>query len=100
MRYKSVISSFLFVLALSGCGYQEGVVTPEKKSYLYFTGDVNDVKVVVDNNEGFTVEEGSKHKYKINPGKHKVTVYRGDKIIVNREIFVSDGVEKEIEVQP
>jgi hypothetical protein len=28
-----------------------------------------------------------------------VTVYRGEKLIVNREIFVSDGVEKEIEVQ-
>ncbi len=100
MRYKSLISSWLFALAFTGCGYQEGVITPEKKAYLYFTGNVQDVKVVVDSNEGFTIETGPKHKYKINSGKHTVTVYRGDKIIVNREIFVSDGVEKEIEVQP
>jgi viroplasmin and RNaseH domain-containing protein len=100
MKCKSLISSCLFVLTLTGCGYQEGVSTPEKRAYLYFTGDVKDVKVVLDSNEGFTVEEGLKHKYKITPGKHKVTVYRGEKLIVNREIFVSDGVEKEIEVQP
>jgi hypothetical protein len=100
MKCKSLISSFLFALILAGCGYQEGVSTPEKKAYLYFTGDVKDVKVVVDNNEGFSVEEGSKNKYKINSGKHKITVYRADKIVVNREIFVSDGIEKEIEVQP
>lgn len=100
MKYKSLIDSCLFVFALSGCGYQEGIITPENKAYLYFTGDVKDLRVVVDNNEGFAVEAGSQHKYKINPGKHKVTIYRADRIVVNREIFVSDGVEKEIEVQP
>lgn len=100
MKYKSLISPFLVLLALSGCGYKEGVVTPEKKSYLYFTGDLKNVKVVVDNNEGFSVESGANNRYKINSGKHKVTIYRGDKVIVNREIFVGDGVEKEIEVQP
>jgi hypothetical protein len=99
MKYRSILSPLLIVLTLTGCGYQEGISTPEKKAYLYFTGDVKEVKVVIDSNEGFTVEAGLKHKYKITPGKHKVTVYRGEKLIVNREIFVSDGVEKEIEVQ-
>lgn len=100
MKFRSVLSPLIIILILTGCGYQEGISTPEKKAYLYFTGDVKDIKVIIDDNQGFAIEAGAKHKYTINPGKHKVTIYRGNKLVVYREIFISDGLEKEIEVQP
>lgn len=89
----------LAIIGISGCGYKEGVVTAEQKAYLYFTGNVSDVKVSVDNGEGFNVESGINHQYKINPGKHTIMIYRGNNVIVKREIYVSDSVAKEIEVQ-
>jgi len=100
MKYGVIFAAFLAIIGITGCGYKEGVVTPEQKSYLYFTGDVKDVRVSIDNGAGFTVEEGKNHQYQIGSGKHTVVVYRGDAVIAKREIFVSDGVGKEIEVQP
>jgi len=100
MKYSLVFTAFIGIIGITGCGYKEGVVTPDQKAYLYFSGNVTDVKVAVDNSEGFQVEEGRNHQYKINTGKHTVKIYRGNEMIVNRDIFVSDGVGKEIEVQP
>ena len=100
MKYSLVITAFIAMIGITGCGYKEGVVTPDQKAYLYFSGNVTDVKVSVDNSKGFQVEEGKNHQYKINPGKHTVKIYRGNEMIINRDIFVSDGVGKEIEVQP
>lgn len=100
MKYSILMVAFFVIIGVNGCGYKEGVVTTEQKSYLYFTGNIKDVKVIVDNGEGFAVESGKDHQYKIASGKHTVTVYRNDIIILKREIFVSDGITKEIEVQP
>ena len=100
MKYSLVFATFIAMIGITGCGYKEGVVTPEQKSYLYFTGNVTDVKVSVDNGEGFLVEEGRNHQYQLNAGKHTVKIYRGNEMIINRDVFVSDGVSKEIEVQP
>lgn len=98
MKYGLILIAFLVIVGLSGCGYKEGVVTAEQKSYLYFTGNVNNIKVSVDNGEGFNVESGINHQYKINSGKHTIVIYRGNDVIVKREIYVSDSVGKEIEV--
>jgi len=100
MRYSIIFITILAIVGISGCGYKEGVVTAEQKSYLYFTGNVNDVKVSVDNGPMFSVVSGQNQQYQITPGKHGVTIYRGNEMIIKREIFVSDGIAKEIEVQP
>lgn len=98
---KCIYASFLIVLlTFSGCGYKEGVVTPEKKSYLYFTGNVTGVTVTVDNGTGFSIEAGKVHQYQVETGKHKVQVFRNNNLIVDRDIYVGDGISKEIEVQP
>jgi hypothetical protein len=100
MKYNTIILAFLMVIGIDGCGYKEGVVTSEQKSYLYFTGNVKDVSVVVDGGEKFNVEAGQNHRYKIAVGKHTIIIHRGTEMIVKREIFISDGIAKEIEVQP
>ena len=99
MKYAISIISLALIFGMSGCGYKEGVATASQKSYLYFSGNTNDVKVSVDGGKSFDVKEGQENQYTIKSGKHLVEVYRDNKIIVKREIFVSDGIAKEIEVQ-
>jgi len=35
----------------------------------------------------------------VKPGKHLIEVYRNDAIVIQREIYLGDGIAKEIEVQ-
>ena len=86
-------------LIVTGCGYKSGTATGERESFLYFTGDVQGTDVSVDDGQRFTVKPGRDNQYKIAPGKHNVKVYSGDDILVNRDIYVGDGVAKEIGVQ-
>lgn len=97
---KKIIISFglLGVLLLSGCGYKEGVATGEQESYLYFSGNTANVTVSIDNGEQFTVKPGRDNQYRVKPGKHAVRVLRDGKLIVDREVYVGDGVAKEIGV--
>lgn len=97
MRAFTVLGLFC-LLSLSSCGYKEGIAISEQASYLYFTGDSSTVMVSIDSGEKFSVTSGRDHQYKITPGTHTVRVYRGESLIVERQIFLSDGVAKEIGV--
>jgi hypothetical protein len=99
MKQLFLIISIITALTFSACGYKEGVATSAQKAHLYFTGDTKDVLVSIDKGERFSVKAGRDNLYNIKPGKHLVEVYKGDQLIVKREIFVSDGVAKEIEVR-
>ena len=99
MRYLLTLIALLGIMTMSGCGYKEGISTGDQKSYLYFTGNVEDIKVSVDGGEEFSVKEGRDNQYEIKPGKHMVVIYKNDDLAVKREIFVGDGIAKEIEVK-
>ena len=99
MKRLGLIGLAAAALLATGCGYKSGVATGERQSFLYFTGDVKGAEVSVDNGRPFAVEPGRDNQYKIVPGKHNVKVYRGDALLVDRDIYVGDGVAKEIGVQ-
>ena len=98
MKNVIVIVSTL-VMLLGGCGYKSGVITQEEKAYLYFSGNVDDVKVSIDDGASFRVKKGQENRYKLKPGMHRIKVYRGERLIVDREIYLGDGIAKEIEVR-
>lgn len=99
MRYILSIISLVLLLGVSGCGYKEGVATAAQKSSLYFSGNTKSIEVSIDSGEHFSVKAGQTNQYGVKPGKHLVEVYRNGIIIIKREVFLSDGVAKEIEVQ-
>ncbi|MEJ2468714.1 MAG: hypothetical protein P8Y51_06545 [Campylobacterales bacterium] len=99
MRHLISIIGLVSLLLLGGCGYKEGVATGDRAAYLYFSGNTENVTVSVDGGAAFEVEAGRDNQYKIQPGKHTVHVYRSGRLIVEREIYVGDGVAKEIGVQ-
>ncbi|WP_304545067.1 hypothetical protein [Sulfurimonas microaerophilic] len=89
----------MITLLLSGCGLKQGVETSAQKAYLYFSGDTDDVLVSIDNGEPFEVKEGRENQYSIKPGKHLIEISKDGEIIIKREIYVGDGIAKEIEVR-
>ena len=99
MKKLILIVGLIASIFLSGCGYKEGVATATQKSYLYFTGKTNDMVVSIDNGEKFNIQTGTNNQYAIQPGKHLVEVYKDNRLIIKREIFISDGISKEIEVK-
>jgi len=97
---KIILTLGLFIfLSFTGCGYKEGTVTATQKSYLYFTGDVSNALVSIDSGEKFNVISGQNNQYPIKPGKHLVEVYKDDKIVIKRELYIGDDIAKEIEVR-
>jgi len=101
-KYFLLFITFFIIL---GCGYKEGVKTTAAKSYLYFTGftvpqkeQKTSFSVSIDASEPFSILPGEKNLYAIKPGKHTVKVFKQDKLILQKQIYVSDGVAKEIEV--
>ncbi len=90
------ILSILFLLA--GCGYKEGVVSGDSKAYLFFSGNVAGATVVVDDSAPFAIEAGRDHRYRVSTGKHRVKVIREGVVIIERELYLGDGIAKEIAV--
>ena len=99
MNTKLILTVLLAIFLLSACGYKEGVITAAQKSNLFFTGNTGNVLVSIDGGERFPVKNGRDNLYSIAPGKHRVLVYRNGNVIVEKDIMVSDGVSKEIEVK-
>lgn len=99
MKYLIVLLTTLALMSFSACGYKEGVSTGGAKAYLYFTGDTSSAEVSIDGGERFSVKPSRDNQYQIKPGKHLVEVYKNDEMVVQREIYVGDGIAKEIEVR-
>lgn len=95
---RHIMIAIAALLLFAGCGYKEGAATGEKAAYLYFSGNTENVTVSVDSGRQFGVEPGRDNRYRIAPGKHDVRVFRNGTLIVDREIYVGDGVAKEIGV--
>jgi hypothetical protein len=54
--------------------------------------------VSVDGGEQFTVKPGRDNQYEVLPGKHIIVVYKQGVILVEREVYIGDGISKEIGV--
>lgn len=99
IKIASIIVLLAIFSMMSGCGYKEGVKTQERTAYLYFTGDAKGAEVSIDGAISFTVEKlGVDEQYKVSPGKHLITVTKGDTVVVKRELLLGDGVAREINV--
>ena len=84
---------------MSGCGSKTGVQSSAQKSYLYFTGNTKSIEVSIDKAASFSVQSGQNSQYSVKPGKHLIEVTRDGVLIIKREIYLGDGIAKEIEVQ-
>lgn len=100
----------LLLFFITGCGYHEGIVQTDQKSYVWFKGNTGNAVAFIDENEPFkleknyyvneatgeTVENTSLPLYQVSPGKHKIIVKRNDAVIVERIVLINNGTTKEI----
>jgi hypothetical protein len=97
-----IVLTSCVLITLSSCGYKEGVIQPSDKSYLVFTGNTQNIQIIIDNSDPFSaqtsVESGSVKHYQISPGKHMIVIKKGNEIVLQREILVGSGMTKEIQV--
>lgn len=114
MSYKKTICLVLILLILNvGCGLKQGVVQKEPKSFFWFTGNIENAIVYIDDLDPIVLsekrivkdEEGDDNSYsndiiyyEINPGKHTVIVKVNGKEVVNRIVLLGDGIVKEIKI--
>ena len=114
MSYQKIIYLGLVILLLcTGCGLKEGVVQKEPKSFLWFTGNTQNAIVYIDDlspiilNEShvsagvegdYNKEKSDKIHYEISPGKHSIIVKKMGEEVVNRIVFLGDGITKEIKI--
>jgi hypothetical protein len=98
MMRNFLIAVGILSILLSGCGYKEGVSTGRQMSFLYFSGNTENISVSVDGGEQFTVKPGRDNQYEVLPGKHIIVVYKQGVILVEREVYIGDGISKEIGV--
>lgn len=98
------ILGLLFVLCTYGS--RQTVVQKSDKSYLHFQGNTENVTVVIDEGEPFSLKEekgSSRYSpnllYQITPGKHFLKIYRGGELIIDRVIYVASNETKEVELR-
>lgn len=99
MTYKGIIILVLVALLCGGCGLKEGIVEKAPKSYLWFTGDIENATVYIDNLSPIILNKESSSKlihYEISPGKHSIVVKKSGEVIVDRSVLLGNGITKEI----
>jgi hypothetical protein len=97
---------FMGITACSSSGYQHSAAMDDK-AYLALKGDPDGIRLVVD---GQSVDVGSRDvktyeldgiditRFVVGKGQHHVQVYRADRLIINRKIFVTPGHLFELEM--
>ena len=87
----------LLTILLGGCGFHEGVIESERRSFIKFTGALSGAKVTIDgavvnmSNDDNTV-------YETSPGKHNIQVRKNGAIRVNRNLLFGNGITKEVKI--
>lgn len=102
MKITTISLTFLCIFCLFftvGCGYKEGVKIEEQKAYLYFTGNTSGAEIMVDG-KSFVLEEEVTvdDLFQIEPGQRRIEVKRNGTTVVDRNIYISEGISREIQI--
>ena len=83
----------LFVIS---CAYTTGSIQKAEKSFVKFSGNLENVEVSIDDLSPF-IPSIDKH-YQLSPGTHTVRAYRKGQVVLNRVIIFADQVVTEVNV--
>ena len=92
--YTALCCVLLIALAsfVSSCAFKEGTTQLGDTAYLTFSGNASGLTLQVDEAAPIPMQGGDTDTlYEIAPGKRHVRVWESSQIIVNRDIFVSNG---------
>ena len=99
---RKLIPVFLIFIILYSCGYREGIIQKAERSYIQFTGNIQNAQVQIDDMNAFAIQpEPGKEKlylYQIQPGKHLISIYRNSQPILQKIVFVDNQTTMEVEI--
>lgn len=77
----------------SGCqSYDQKTVSGvESSAYLSFNGDLAGTVITLDGIGIPEIEPGDINRLQVSPGKHHVRVLKGDRVVVDRQVFLGGG---------
>lgn len=78
---------------LSGCMANTGTITHAAVSYFSFVGNTQGAVVSIDEQPAVTSDDG---KVATEPGRHRIRVTKGGRLLVDREVLVGDQQTMEI----
>jgi hypothetical protein len=96
MKFIAVI--IFTSIFISACGgYRSEVKQGTESSFIKFKTEIKDFSFTVDEGD-LIFNNPDVEQYEIKPGTHIVKVYRGDRLVVNRKVFIDNQTVFEIEV--
>ena len=99
-RGYTVSSFFLIALFwLGGCMANTGTVTHADVAHFAFMGNTQGAIVTIDDQPGVTLDgDNAPHKIASEPGRHRIRVLVGEKLVIDREVLVGDQQTMEISI--
>lgn len=95
---RGILILLILLLPLGCGGYREGIVQKDEISYVKFVGNWKGTSVFIDDLDPVKLKRGSALKYGVSPGTHSVKVFRGEVLVLNRDIFLSDQDVREVRI--
>ncbi len=93
---KFLILLLLGALLIFACGHQEGIIQKAEKSFIFFSGNLENVVIHIDKREPFAPSYG--RHYEMLPGKHTFMAYRGGNLLLNKIVILENQVTMEIRI--
>jgi hypothetical protein len=93
MSARACFAAALLLLHVpAGCASKESSVQLEETAFLTFAGDPEGLELQVDEGERMPLQVvDDEVRYEVAPGRRHVRVWRGEVLVVERELFVSRG---------
>jgi hypothetical protein len=98
---KKLWLSICCLTLLFSCGYQTGIIQRADKGYLRFSGSwsSDEVTTKIDGREPFRPNSSDTSTlYEVTPGKHTIKVWRYDRIVVDRVVFLESQATFEVPI--
>lgn len=98
---RKLYLAVLCAMFLLSCGYQTGVIQKAEKGYIKFSGDwsTDEVAVKIDDREPFRPRASDTNTlFEITPGKHSIQVFRDNRLVLDRTIFLDSQATFEVKI--
>ena len=95
MRYLNI---FLLLILCSCFHYNEGLLLKSEKGFIKLTGNLEKVKVLIDDNDPIEITDKKSLIVQVPPGAHTLRVFRGGKSLLEKELLIDNQVTMEVEI--
>jgi len=100
MKVIIAVSIISLILLVSGCAMNEGIIQTDEFAYLKLIGNLENVTLQINEDPIVTVDpEREDVVYQVIPGTHLVTIYKENKVIIQRKMYFDNKITKEINVK-